>query len=66
MFVLSWRFSLELMFDEKLSLLGNEADFAADCRGSLSIKRASRPQTRVNAGEAAQQKIPALRACFSK
>jgi hypothetical protein len=25
MFVLSWRFSLELMFDEKLSVLGNEA-----------------------------------------
>jgi hypothetical protein len=29
MFVLSWRFSLELMFDEKLSVLGHEADFAA-------------------------------------
>ena len=32
MIVLSWRFSLELMFDEKLSVLGNEADFAACCR----------------------------------
>jgi hypothetical protein len=33
MFVLSWRFSLELMFDEKLSVLGNEADLAAVAAG---------------------------------